>query len=177
MKPPCLGRYGLFSLIALFGLPSLAAGQASKPEGQFEDDYGIRYSISSQEWVQRDYARYRIEKWEPAEQYLIAQNHAGNATDAGLWTRIDWMTLEGMAPFEWAFCLTEYSAASAEAAAAATPPDRSTPRTGCNGYPFSRMRAPVQDLELRFDEPADLFEETLVLGNGLVGVSQSGGIG
>ncbi|MFT5514690.1 MAG: alpha-L-fucosidase 2, partial [Rhodothermales bacterium] len=144
-------------------------------QGQFQDDYGIRYSVSEQEWQHHGYARYRVEYWNHEAQYLIAQNHAGNPTGAGLWTRIDWMQLD-MPPFSWAFCLTEYEADSADEAAAAGPPNRDEPRTGCGGYPFSRMKPAVPGLELRFDEPAELFEEALVLGNGRIGATVYGGI-
>lgn len=78
----------------------------------------------------------------PARRYLIAWNDSSNATAPGLWTRIDWIPLSGMPPYAWAFCLSAYEApsrAAAEATAIARP---DTPRTGCNGYPFSRMRRP-----------------------------------
>ena len=75
-------------------------------------------------------------------QTLIAQNDSANAYAPGLWTRIDWVRLDGMAPYTWAFCLTAYDAPTRAAAEATPPADRATPRTGCNGYPFSRMRRP-----------------------------------
>lgn len=63
-----------------------------------------------------------------------------NAYDPGAWTRIDWINLENMEPFEWAFCLGIYNAGSAQAAEAFTETNPQTPRTGCNGFPFSRMK-------------------------------------
>lgn len=162
----------LLFLILLF---QSAALPPVPPNGEFQDDYGIRYTITQDEWQQHGYARYHIEKWVPEGRYLIARNHPGNPTDGGLWTRIDWLELD-MAPYTWAFCLTEYRAVSGDAAQAAPPPDRKNPKTGCGGHPFSRMKPAEQPLELRFDRPADHFEETLILGNGQHGVSQYGGV-
>ena len=74
------------------------------------------------------------------ERYFVAQNDAANPSDGGLWTRIDWMPLTNMAPYSWGFCMTAYRAATRELARATPPPNPATPRTGCNGFPFSRMR-------------------------------------
>ncbi|HMB93499.1 MAG TPA: hypothetical protein VKP65_21785 [Rhodothermales bacterium] len=108
--------------------------------GEFEDDYGIYYSISAQAWTQYPSSTYHITQWHPDAQYLIAQNAADNPSDGGLWTRIDWIELSEMSPYEWAFCLSVYDATTAAEAEAATIVQRDTPRTGCNGYPFSRMK-------------------------------------
>lgn len=108
--------------------------------GAFEDDYGIRYSISQQAWTQHPLSTYHITQWHADAQYLIAQNDADNPSDGGLWTRIDWIRLSEMPPYEWAFCLSVYDAPTAAEAEAANIVQRDTPRTGCNGYPFSRMK-------------------------------------
>jgi hypothetical protein len=108
--------------------------------GDFVDDYGIRYSISSAEWFQRPQARYRIDRIDTVSGYLIARNDDNNPSEKGLWSRIDWVKLPSMAPYEWAFCLSAYAAATREAAEAVTIARKETPRTGCGGYPFSRMR-------------------------------------
>ncbi|MGH9883939.1 MAG: hypothetical protein ACREBE_00305 [bacterium] len=107
--------------------------------GDFEDDYGGRHTVSASEWIQgRD--RYRIVRWDAAGQYLVAQNDSGNHSAAGKWTRIDWMSFSDMAPYDWGFCFTAYEAATRTAAEATTIANRASPRTGCNGFPFSRMR-------------------------------------
>ena len=108
--------------------------------GEFEDDYGIHYSISEREWHQHPESRYRVVRWQSDAQYLIAQNDAANPSDAGLWTRIDWIELSEMPPYQWAFCLSAYAAPTATEAERAIIAQRDTPRTGCNGHPFSRMR-------------------------------------
>ena len=46
--------------------------------GEFEDDYGIHYSISKREWQQKPGSNYRVVKWRTDAQYLIAQNHTAN---------------------------------------------------------------------------------------------------
>lgn len=108
--------------------------------GAFEDDYGIKYAITEQEWRQYPNTIYHIVEWNTDGQYVIAQNDASNPEDGGLWTRIDWVELPGMPPYEWAFCLSAYKAPTAAEAEQANIAQRETPRTGCNGYPFSRMR-------------------------------------
>lgn len=127
------------------GLESLRAGGAATPPalllGDFEDDYGNAFRLSADRFEQLPSGRFQIVEWQVREQYFIAQNDAANPGDAGLWTRIDWMPLEGMSPYVWGFCMTAYRAATAEAARATPPADRSAPRVGCNGHPFSRMRA------------------------------------
>lgn len=108
--------------------------------GDFVDDYDIAYRISASEWQQLPKTKYNIVRWNPDAQYLVARNDAANGTDAGLWTRIDWIVLPGMPPYEWAFCLSAYNAATEGDAERTTIARRDDPRKGCNGYPFSRMR-------------------------------------
>ena len=108
--------------------------------GSFKDDYGIRYTINDTLWTQHPKTNYHILKWNVQEQYLIAKNGSTNPSEAGLYTRIDYMTFENMEPYLWGFCLTAYNAPSANAAEAVAPADRKNPRKGCNGFPFSRMK-------------------------------------
>ena len=117
-----------------------AGNQPRAIEGQFEDDYGIRYEITTATWTQFPSSVYHIVEWNDAEKYLIAQKDSSNTSGGGLWTRLDWMTLENMAPFEWAFCLSAYESVSAEEAKKSRTADRSAPKTGCGGHPFSRMK-------------------------------------
>ncbi len=120
----------------------------SPPElllGEFRDDYDIEYLISAQDWHQHPGSRYRVVAWHAAEKYLIAQNDAANPVDPGLWTRIDWILLPDMAPYDWAFCLSAYKAASREEAESSETANRDSPRTGCNGFPFSRMRIRLKE--------------------------------
>lgn len=107
----------------------------------FSDDYGIRYTISDSLWVQHPSSRYHILRWNKEKQYIIAKNDAQNKSDAGLYTRIDYMKFTGMEPYTWGFCLSVYKAVSDSIAEfGPNKTDRTNPRKGCNGFPFSRMK-------------------------------------
>ena len=138
-------------------LKALASAQSTPPSfltGSFLDDYGNGFTISATEWLQQPHGRFRITKWVPAERYLIAQNDSVNTHAAGKWTRIDWVTLDSMAPWEWAFCLSAYEAPTADSAEATRIARPGTPRTGCNGYPFSRMKRVVREGQAAADSVA-----------------------
>ena len=108
--------------------------------GRFEDDYGNQFTITPTLWLQEPGSRYHIVKWRAESGYLIARNDRANPGDGGLWTRIDWLPLPGMPPYAWGFCLSAYRAPTAAAAESTRTARRDTPRTGCNGHPFSRMK-------------------------------------
>lgn len=108
--------------------------------GEFVDDYGIRYTIQRDEWVQHPNARYHIRTWQSSARFVVAQNDSSNRGDGGLWTRIDWVVLDDSGEYEWAFCYAAYQAPTRQDAVLAASTQRDTPRTGCNGFPFSRMK-------------------------------------
>ncbi|MEO6819696.1 MAG: hypothetical protein ABI266_10080 [Ginsengibacter sp.] len=108
--------------------------------GQFMDDYGIGYTINDTIWLQLPNVKYHILQCDTSAQYLLARNDERNPGDPGLFTRIDYMHLNDMKPFEWGFCLTVYDAKTMEEAKLKSKADRTNPKTGCNGYPFSRMK-------------------------------------
>ena len=111
----------------------------------FTDDYGIQYTISTSLWLQHPSSRYHILKWNKEQQYIITKNDVQNKTDAGLFTRIDYMNFSGMEPYTWGFCLSVYNAATDSIAEfGPNKTDRTNPRKGCNGFPFSRMKKTVQ---------------------------------
>lgn len=115
------------------------SGAPSALLGEFRDDYGNSYEISPSLWVQLPHGRFHITEWYPEQRYLIAVNDSANSHAPGKWTRIDWAELRDMPPYEWAYCLSEYQAASREEAERSAVAVRDSLRTGCNGYPFSRM--------------------------------------
>ncbi|RYF19489.1 MAG: hypothetical protein EOO42_14290 [Flavobacteriales bacterium] len=139
-----MGRLNIALLLIAFAFTANA--QTSKPKapefvlGTFTDDYGISYVISDTLWVQNPKAKYHIIKWNPEKQYLVLKNDAGNKTDGNKYTRIDYMTFTGMAPYLWGFCLTAYDAETDVIAEQTAAADRQNPKKGCNGYPFSRMK-------------------------------------
>jgi len=109
-------------------------------KGTFEDDYGIRYTINDTLWIQLPAAKYHIIDCDTTAQYLLVENDKANKTDGGLFTRIDYMNFTGMEPYRWGFCLTIYNATTLEKAKATLIADRKNPKTGCSGFPFSRMK-------------------------------------
>ncbi|HTE28329.1 hypothetical protein [Flavitalea sp.] len=125
------------------GSPVNSFGNDSIPpwlKGNFTDDYKIRYSISDSLWMQLPGTKFHIIKWNLDEQYLVAKNDMENPGDGGLYTRIDFMQFKDMAPFEWGFCLTAYKAKDSDTAEKTAAADRSNPKKGCGGFPFSRMK-------------------------------------
>ncbi len=108
--------------------------------GQFEDDYGDSFSISATDFVQLPRGRFHIVQWNVAQQYFIAQNDSLNRSDPSRWTRIDWVPLSGMLPYTWAFCFSAYNATTRAEAEAALTAKRDIPKTGCGGFPFTRMK-------------------------------------
>jgi hypothetical protein len=107
----------------------------------FSDDYGIKYSITDSLWIQHPSSKYHVLRWNKEKQYIIAKNDGQNKSDAGLYTRIDYMLFSGMKPYTWGFCLSVYNAVSDSIAEfGPNKTDRANPRKGCNGFPFSRMK-------------------------------------
>ncbi|HSU28325.1 MAG TPA: DUF1579 family protein [Chitinophagaceae bacterium] len=109
-------------------------------KGNFSDDYGIKYTISDTLWLQQPNARYHIIKWDTINQFILARNDDKNPSEAGLYTRIDYMNFSNMEPYLWGFCLTVYDAKTLEEAETKAKADRANPRKGCGGFPFSRMK-------------------------------------
>jgi hypothetical protein len=124
-----------------------AAGTISDPMepeqfmyGNFTDDYGIQYEINTKTWRLLPDMTFHILSWNKKEEYLLARNDKNNPSDAGKYSRIDYMKLTGMTPYEWAFCISAYDASSIQEAEKTEVADRSNPKKGCNGFPFSRMK-------------------------------------
>ena len=139
-------------LIMMFCIESVAARQAGSMrsishdtipslfKGNFIDDYGISYSINDSLWTQHPHSKYHIIVWDTLSQFILARNDDSNPAEGGLFTRIDYMKFRNMEPFQWGFCLTVYNAKTIEDARAEAKADTLNPKTGCGGYPFSRMR-------------------------------------
>jgi hypothetical protein len=108
--------------------------------GAWLDDYGSRHEVRDSLWVQHGAMRYEILRWDSAGRFAIARNAASNASDGGKFTRIDWMPLDNMAPYTWGFCLTTWNAPTADSALRTPPARREVPRTGCGGFPFTRLK-------------------------------------
>jgi hypothetical protein len=130
--------------IALLGCASSlgrSRGPAPTLVGEFMDDYNTTHALSPTEWRHGSRSTYHIVKWNSKERYFIARNDSSNPADAGLWSRVDWLELDSMAPWSWALCMSAFKAPTAESAESTRLATRSSPRTGCNGFPFTRMRS------------------------------------
>lgn len=112
--------------------------------GRFTDDYDIDYLITPTLFQLGKSSRYNITEWNIGERHIIARADSSNAKDAMKWVRIDWMEFANMKPYEWGFCLATWTASTVAEAKAASISNRSSPKDGCGGYPFSRMRRVVQ---------------------------------
>ena len=134
---------------------SATTGAPAQLLGEFDDDYGSSYRITPEAFQQDGRSTYRVVAWHTDSLYLIAQNAPTNSSAPNRWTRIDWLPLDGMPldgmpldgmpldgvpPYRWGFCLSAYDAATRHEAEAVRTAQRSSPRTGCNGFPFTRMR-------------------------------------
>ena len=130
-------------ITAMVAVPCSAPAQAPRTLlGHWADDYGSRHVIADSLWTHEGANRYEILRWDSAGQFAIARNASTNRGQPGLFTRIDFLLLEGaaMAPYVWAFCLTVWDAPSADSAANVRTARRDTPRSGCGGFPFTRLR-------------------------------------
>ena len=137
----------IFALVLLVLLTACTSGRrATNPKlppfikGLFADDYGLRYTISDTVFSMDGVGKYHIKEWNEAGQYLLVQNDSSNKAEKGLYSRIDYMSFSGMEPFKWGYCLIVYDAPDTAAARRVTAADRTNPKKGCNGYPFSRMK-------------------------------------
>jgi hypothetical protein len=142
-----ISMLGVLSIVVACGsgVHTVPANTSGRPPsyvlGSFVDDYGGRHVISPDEWRQGDDDRYRIVRWNTDARYLIAENNSVGPASLGRWTRIDWVPLDGLPPYTWAFCFSAYEMKTAAAAESSMVARSETPRGGCNGYPFTRMRA------------------------------------
>tara|TARA_R110000868_G_scaffold410693_1_gene699763 strand:- start:3103 stop:3540 length:438 start_codon:yes stop_codon:yes gene_type:complete len=130
-------------LLATCNSPKQEMDSLKIPEfllGEFIDDYGVKYSISDSILTMEGHTKLHILEWNLEEKYFVGQNDSLNPYDPLLFTRIDWMKFENMLPFEWGFCMSAYNAPSLDSAKVASSADRENPKTGCGGYPFSRMK-------------------------------------
>jgi len=140
MKKPFIFILLVFALTKIYGQTNAVVKPPADMLGVFEDDYQIKYKITDTLWLQLPNTKFHIIKWDLEKKYIIAKNDAKNPGDGNLYTRIDYMTFDSMAPWKWGYCLTAYNAATDAIAEATAAADRANPMKGCGGYPFSRMK-------------------------------------
>jgi len=108
--------------------------------GTFEDDYEIKYQITDSTFRMNEQTIIHIKEWNLQESYFVGQNDSLNIYDPLLYSRIDWIKLEKMLPYSWAFCMSYYNSISLDSTKVDPIVDRTQPKSGCNGHPFSRMK-------------------------------------
>jgi hypothetical protein len=109
-------------------------------KGTWSDDYEINYKIDDQTWEMGSEITFHVIEWNDNENYIIVENDKSNAFNAGQYSRIDYIFLNDMKSYEWAFCLTAYDKATEGDARNTSAADGENPKSGCNGFPFSRMK-------------------------------------
>ena len=86
--------------------------------------------------------QFRIDAFDNAAQFAVAQNDEGNEWAGGQWSRFDW-TVVGEEVW---YCQTIWDAASSDEAAATPPADGADPAmSGCGGAPWSRLVPVVEE--------------------------------
>lgn len=126
---------------------ALTPGDPSLPMlGDWLDDWGTQHTVDATSWTQtwagppEDVSVFEISSFDLDEGWLIAQNGADNAWNAGLWSRFDWTWFDAGEGLELWTCQSAYDAASEEDAGNATRADDSDPATsGCGGGSWSRL--------------------------------------
>ena len=75
--------------------------------------------------------------------FVIARNADTNSFGGGLWSRMDWIVLDGIA---W-YCQIAYDAIDADAARDVAPADTADVATGgCSTFPWSVLGEPVNEV-------------------------------
>ncbi|NNF34237.1 MAG: hypothetical protein HKN68_09015 [Saprospiraceae bacterium] len=108
--------------------------------GTWADDYEINYKIDDHLWKMGSEITFHVIEWNRNKNFIIVENDSNNAYNAGQYSRIDYIILDNMKPYEWAFCLTAYDKDTAIDARNTPAADGENPKSGCNGFPFSRMK-------------------------------------
>lgn len=107
--------------------------------GAFTDDYGTHYQITAESFNEGASA-YRVVAWHADSLYLLAQNADSTPGGGARWSRFDWVLLPDQGAYTWGYCHSAWRAPTLDSARATQVVNRSVPRTGCNGHPFTRMQ-------------------------------------
>ena len=145
----------LYFIFLLVILGSVACGESSdesdtneemvevtEPEiiGNYMDDYMASHVISASSWTQSFGegipSVFNFRKVDNEQDFLIAENDAMNEYSPSLFSRFDWVVVEGNL---W-YCQTIFDAESAEVAEATPAADATDPSAGgCGMYPWSAL--------------------------------------
>ncbi|MBX2801929.1 MAG: hypothetical protein KTR31_29890 [Myxococcales bacterium] len=109
--------------------------------GSYSDDFGGSHAISDASWVQ-DYGAYGVTSFTIVahhndEGWVVAQNDSDNDFNPDLWSRFEWVEVEGTLYY----CQILFDGAEEDDAYAAGPADAADPATaGCGGAPWTALR-------------------------------------
>jgi hypothetical protein len=116
--------------------------------GSYTDGFGAQHEIASDAWaVTGDMgagpvtSTFLLTGYDNAAHWVVGQNDATNAFNAGQWSRFDWATVGAILYF----CQTRYDAADEAEALAATAADATDPAAGgCSGFPWTVLTPVVK---------------------------------
>ena len=106
--------------------------------GNWVDDWGGSHNISEDLWDMGGSA-FHISNYDNFNHYAIAQNDSANAWYPDYWSRFDW-TWSGSSYY---FCQTAYNAATEADALATAAANSADLATGCGGFSWSKLSAPL----------------------------------
>lgn len=127
--------------------PTGDTGDSSVPMGDDEleiagvyvDAYGTTHAIDAATWAMASAygdSAFHVSRWDNDADYLLAENDAANAWSAELWSRFDWIEVDG----HLFFCQTAYDAADEETAGATPRANDTDPAGGgCGGFAWTDL--------------------------------------
>jgi hypothetical protein len=105
--------------------------------GSHIDDYGMSHEIDSSLWSDSGGYDFEVYMYSNTYEYLIAQNSASNASNAGLWSRFNW-TVDAVG--DTYYCQGAYdSATPARALIDGLFSDPTDLAAGCGGFAWSNL--------------------------------------
>ena len=114
--------------------------------GDWVDNWGGEHTVNNNSWRSTN-SSFAITVYDNDVGYAVAKNSADNEWSPSLWSRFDWALSGG----DWFYCQSVSDAASEAEALAAPPPDTSSLTTGCGGFSWSSLRAPLS-IAARWDD-------------------------
>lgn len=105
--------------------------------GDYEDDFGYTFSLNSYRWTNGSGSFFSISQYDEQLGWIVAQNDSSNSWSPNLWSKFD---LTSDTDGEMYFCQSTYDAMDEQTALDALSAATDNLTTGCNGFPWSKMR-------------------------------------
>ena len=119
-------------MIGLIG----CAGDTLELEGSWTDQFDGTHEITEEAWTMGVGGTFHILQYDNEAMVLIAHNDSANDFNPGLYSRMDWVTVESTLHF----CQTAFDAATEDAALQTPRADDTDMQTGCGGFSWSVLR-------------------------------------